>query len=117
MFISQAANDRTLAFVRSASAPGSSIVFDYLLSQVVRGDVDGFYGARGTVAGVAASGEPYVTGWTPEEAAALVARHGLTVVSDLGPRELTERYLIGSDGRPDGRMADFARVMHARVSP
>jgi hypothetical protein len=37
------------------------------------------------------------------------------VVSDLGPTELTERYLIRSDGRPDGRIAEFARILHVRV--
>jgi hypothetical protein len=37
------------------------------------------------------------------------------VVSDLGPTELTARYLIGSDGKPDGRIAEFLRIIHVRV--
>jgi hypothetical protein len=37
------------------------------------------------------------------------------VVSDLGPGELTARYLVGSDGHPDGMMGEFQRIIHARV--
>ena len=49
------------------------------------------------------------------QAAALATRGGLLVVSDLGPAELTARYLIGSDGQPDGMMVEFPRIMYARV--
>jgi hypothetical protein len=37
------------------------------------------------------------------------------VVSDLGPAELTARYLTGSDGQPDGMMGEFQRIIHVRV--
>lgn len=41
---------------------------------------------------------------------------GLRVGSaDLGAKELTQRFLVGSDGRPDGRMVDGHRVLEARV--
>jgi hypothetical protein len=39
----------------------------------------------------------------------------LVVVSDIGPAELTARYLIGADGQPDGMMVEFPPIMHARV--
>jgi hypothetical protein len=35
----------------------------------------------------------------------------LVVVSDIGPAELTARYL----GQPDGMMVEFPRIIHARV--
>jgi hypothetical protein len=37
------------------------------------------------------------------------------VVSDIGPAELTARYLTGSDGQPDGMMVEFPRIIHLRV--
>jgi hypothetical protein len=42
-------------------------------------------------------------------------REGLVVVSDLGPAEQTARYLIGSDGQPDGMMGEYQRIIHLRV--
>jgi hypothetical protein len=37
------------------------------------------------------------------------------VVSDVGPAELTTRYLTGSDGQPDGMMVEFPRIIQVRV--
>jgi hypothetical protein len=39
----------------------------------------------------------------------------LVVVSDLGPAELTARYLTGSEGQPDGMMGEALRIIHVRV--
>jgi len=46
-----------------------------------------FYGAKSTAAAV---GEPFLTGGSPSQAAALATREGLVVVSDVGPAELTK---------------------------
>jgi hypothetical protein len=64
---------------------------------------------------VALHGEPHIFGWSQSGAAAFANAEGLVVVSDLGPTELTARYLIGSDGKPDGRIAEFLRIIHVRV--
>jgi hypothetical protein len=56
-----------------------------------------------------------VTGWSASQAAAIATREGFVVVSDLGPAELTQRYLLGSDGEPDGMMAEVGRIMQVRV--
>jgi hypothetical protein len=60
-------------------------------------------------------GEPLLTGWSQRQAAEIATREGLVVVSDVGPPELTARYLIGSDGQPDGMMGEFTRIIHVRV--
>ena len=49
------------------------------------------------------------------EFAAIVAREGLVVVSDLGSTDLTARYLIASDGEPDGMISEGQRIIHVRV--
>ncbi len=115
MYLPEAANVSTLRFIRGSSASGSSVVYDYTLDLALRPDGGGLYGARSTAAYLASVGEPLVTGWSQSQAAALATREGLVVVSDLGPRELTARYLIGSDGEPDGMMLEATRIIHLRV--
>ena len=114
MYLPEEANRATLRFIGSA-APGSSVVYDYSLDAALRPDGGGLYGARSTVETVARYGEPHIFGWSQAGAAAFAAAEGLALVSDLGPIELTARYLMGSDGKPDGRIAEFARIIHVRV--
>src|SRR5215468_1886147 len=102
MYLPEAANQSTLHFIRSGSASGSTVVYDYVLDGALRPDGGGIYGAKSAAAYVASVGEPLLTGWSQSQAAAFAMREGLVVVSDLGPAELTSRYLIGSDGQPDG---------------
>ena len=115
MYLPEAANQSTLRFIRSGSASGSSVVYDYVLDGALRPDGGGLYGAKSAAAYVAAVGEPVVTGWSQSQAAAFATREGLVVVSDLGPAELTARYLIGSDGQPDGMIGEYQRIIHLRV--
>jgi methyltransferase (TIGR00027 family) len=115
MYLPEAANLGTLRFIRSGSAPGSAVVYDYVLDAALRPGGGGIFGARTTAAYVASVGEPFVTGWSQSQAAAIATREGLVVLSDLGPTELTARYLTGADGQPDGMMGEFQRIIHVRV--
>src|SRR5262245_39609377 len=115
MYLPEAAKLSTLRFIRSGSAPGSSVVYDYVLPAALRPDGGDLYGAKTTAAYLASVGEPLLTGWSRREAADVATREGLVVVSDVGPAELTARYLIGSDGEPDGMMSAFLRIIHVRV--
>jgi methyltransferase (TIGR00027 family) len=105
----------TFDFIRKHSASGSSVVYDYVLQPILENKFAGYYGAAGTTVAVASIGEPYITGWMPPQAAAFLKQHGLVLVEDVGEKELTERHLIGSDGKPDGRMIDWHRLIEARV--
>src|SRR5499433_3725842 len=69
-YLPEAANRSTLQFIRSGSASGSSVVYDYILEGALRPDGGGIYGARTTAAYVASVGEPFLTGWSPSQAAA-----------------------------------------------
>ncbi|HET9349951.1 MAG TPA: SAM-dependent methyltransferase [Burkholderiales bacterium] len=115
MYVREAGNAATLRFIARNSAPGSRVVYDYILRRVVRGKFDGMYGIAENSMAVAILDEPFVTGWTPGGAAAFAKRQGLKVVEDLGTKELTQRYLTGSDGKPDGRMPDGYRILQAQV--
>src|SRR5262245_59327618 len=115
MYVVDAGNSATFKFIRGNSAPGSVVVFDYLLRDVVEGRYEGYYGASSIAAAVARRGEPYVTGWMPDEAAAYLKRHGLVVVEDVGDADLVRRHLTGSDGKPDGRLLNWQRIIEATV--
>ena len=115
MYLPEVANQSTLRFIRTGSPSGSSVVYDYVLDGALRPDGGGLYGVKSAAAYVASVGEPLVTGWSQSQAAAFAMREGLVVVSDLGPAELTSRYLIGSDGQPDGMIGEYQRIIHVRV--
>jgi len=115
MYVNEPGNHATFEFIGRNSPPGSRVVYDYVLRKVVEGDYAGLYGAERLTKGVAAIGEPFVSGWKPEEAAEFAARHGLEVIEDLDDVELTRRYLTNSRGKPDGRMPDWQRIIDARV--
>ena len=105
----------TLDFVRRNSAPGSRLVYDYLLRPVIERKYKGYWAADFISFAVERAGEPYVTGWTPPEAAAFARKHGLVVVEDVGEKELLKRHMTGSDGKPDGRLLNWQRMIEARV--
>ena len=115
MYISAQGTASTLQFIARHAAPGSRLVFDYALRRTIEGPRDGLFGMTEIFDALRAHGEPMITGWTPAEAAAFVAANGLVVIDDLGSEALTQRYLIGSDGRPDGRMPEGTRILDARV--
>jgi methyltransferase (TIGR00027 family) len=115
MYVAEAGSGATLDFIRNHSAPGSRVVYDYLLRPVVEGKYAGYYAADSIAFAVAQGGEPFITGWTPPEAAAFVRKHGLVVVEDVGDSELIERYLTGSDGKQDGRLLNWQRIIEAKV--
>jgi methyltransferase (TIGR00027 family) len=115
MYVVEAGNGATLEFIRNHSAPGSRVVYDYLLRPVVEGRYEGYWAADYLAFAVSRRGEPYVTGWTPPEAAAFVKKHGLAVIEDVGDKELLARHMLGSDGKPDGRLLNWQRIIEAKV--
>jgi methyltransferase (TIGR00027 family) len=115
MYVNEPGNRATFDFIGKNAPSGSRVVYDYLLRRVVEGDYAGLYGAERLTKAVAAIGEPFVSGWTPEEAAEFAARHGLHVDEDLDHAELTRRYLTNSRGKPDGRLPDWQRIIDATV--
>ena len=115
MYVTPEGNDATFAFIREHSAPGSTVVFDYVWRRVVDGDYAGLYAASSTAKGLARIGEQFLTGWTQNEAADYARHHGLRVLDNFDATDLTRRYLIGSDGKPDGRIPEWYGVIDAIV--
>lgn len=93
------------------AVPGTAIVFTY----IHRGVIDGtkhFAGADKLVAGVKRLGEPWRTGFVPDELPAFVGALGLDVEQDLGADDYRARY-FGKDAHTTGYA--FYRIAVARV--
>lgn len=116
-FISREAVQSTLDFIARNTAPGSRVVFDYMLEDVVSGADYSPYGSRRTVFFVSTRSEPYVFGLQPRYFETFVQQRGLKALSDLGPAQLSDRYLIDSQGKPRGKIAEFLRIAEVEVPP
>ena len=114
-YISAEAVESTLQFIANQSPPGSSVVFDYMQAGAVNGDFKRYPDARFVSFWVGYVGEPFIFGIAEGEGRAYVSRHGLKVMSDLGPQELNARYLTCSDGTLVGPCTSIFRIMHAMV--
>ncbi len=115
MYISAEAVDSTLKFVSSQSAPGSSVVFDYMPLAVIQGDFSKYKDVRSLTFWVAYKGEPFIFGIPEGDSVPYVKQRGLSVLSDIGPQEMEKRYLTRSDGKLDGPCSSGFRIMHASV--
>lgn len=61
-------------------------------------------------------GEPFIFRIPDYALENFLAVHGLYSISDLGEKELDERYLIRMDRSPHVHSVDFARIVHAGVN-
>lgn len=108
-YLTAAAIASTLAVV--GETPGSSVILDHpepagLLPAGMRE----WHAER--AAAVARLGEPWVTAYTPDELRAVLGGHGLTVVDDVGVREIAARWFgVDVPSRPGGH------VVVARTRP
>lgn len=99
-----------LGAIARLSAPGSTLIFDYL-------DPDAFDPARRApdvaqlLQLLERVGEPFVTAFDPAALPALLAGLGLHLDEDLSPAELQARYLAGHEG-----YRSFAHIRFARAS-
>ncbi len=114
-YISAQAVDGTLRFIAANSGPGSSVVFDYALEEVIKGDSKRFPNAKYALNWLASMGEPWLFGIADGQADGYVAQRGLRALSDLDSKELTKRYLMTSQGQPMGSISGIVRIMHAEV--
>lgn len=114
-YLPEEAVTEVLRFVASHQSPATSILFDYCFGEAVEGD-DAFYGAPELLARVERMGEPLRSGIPRGSAREYVEAVGLRLEEHLGPEDLTERYLIRSDGSVHGRPYGFMGFIHARVA-
>ena len=114
-YLDPAAVESTLHFIAKNSAPGSSVVFDYLPPSVVNGTNKNPY-AKTVAEYVRSVGEPFTFGIEPDNCGAFLKKQNLTQVSDIGHDYLVKEYMTSSNGKPFGTLPDFFRITQAKVS-
>lgn len=115
MYITETAVKATLDFIAKRSAPGSEVVFDYLLAGVAARDWEKYPQARISATLCAVHDEPWIFGFPEPSATEYVQNAGLEVLEDLDGKAMTIKYLTRSDGKIDGYAGDHWGLMHARV--
>lgn len=114
-YISGAAVNATLDFIREKSPPGSSVVFDYMTLGSIQGDWKKYPDTRRLSFYVKYKGEPFVFGIPEGQEQQWIEQRGLKMVSDLDREALEERYLTMSNGELVGRSTSAFRIMYAVV--
>src|SRR5580704_4117921 len=111
-YLTREANLATLEAIASSAGAGSELVFSYLDQRLLDSD-EASEPMQRARAQVASLGEPWVSGFHPEQLAADLRGAGLEIVEDLGPEGLAARYCVG---RTDGLTSSpGSHVAHARV--
>jgi methyltransferase (TIGR00027 family) len=111
-YLTRKANLATLGAIASYALAGSELVFSYLDQSLLDSD-----GAEGPMqrarAQVASLGEPWVSGFDPDQLHSDLHGAGLEIIENLGPEELRARYCAG---RTDGLSpTPGSHVAHAQV--
>jgi O-methyltransferase involved in polyketide biosynthesis len=106
--------DAVIRWFAEQAAPGSSIVFDYCVRDMVEGS-DAYYGAARLRRHLARGGEPLRFGFTRGGMGEFLAERGLVQTSDLDSTELERQYLVDSRGRVAGRVYGFVGIADAKV--
>lgn len=103
--------EKTLSFI-SSCAPGSALVFDYIVNPDSLSDMEQM-AINILAAQLAAGGEPLKSFFEPKALANKLMIYGFTQIEDIGPEYLNERYLIK---RNDGlRVGNVTRMFKAVV--
>lgn len=103
-YIPQEAVDATLRFVATHSAPGSRIVFDYMLESNVKNPAGS---ATELLKRLAALKEPMIFGIPDGDRQGFITRRGLTIVSDVGINDLRARFLPRKFTSPAGPSVSY----------
>ncbi|HEU4393799.1 MAG TPA: SAM-dependent methyltransferase [Solirubrobacterales bacterium] len=93
----------------------TSLLFDYAYADVLQ-HPDRYYGGAKWVPFATDASEEPRSGFPPERLGTVLAEHGLRLDSDIGPDQLTERYLHRSDGSLVAPTFGFTAIAHAFAS-
>jgi len=113
-YLEESAVGSTLRFIAKNSAPGSRVFFDYMYQPVIAGDYR-YPHSQYLAEKVRSAGEPWTYGIEPYGAKSLARKYGLTLISDLGPKEFSQKYLMGGDGIQIGEPLQFLSLALAKV--
>ena len=102
----------TMGAIRKVVAPGSELVFDYVDSRYLDSE-NRPVEFQLHIDRIAAQGEPFQTGFTPESVKNLLQEQGLELLENLDPEQQQKRYF---QGREDGLHArPYWHFVHCRI--
>ncbi|MBW2991656.1 SAM-dependent methyltransferase [Candidatus Woesearchaeota archaeon] len=111
-YISKEANDNTMKYVAQA-APGSKIVFTYILKSLIEGKDLNDNARKGMYKWMVKGFKMWIYGLDPAKMRKYLSKYNLSLIEDIGSREMKERYMkkvnLGLD------VCDIERIVLARV--
>jgi methyltransferase (TIGR00027 family) len=114
MYLTADAIDHTLEFIRSSSAEGSIVAFDYIYASVLRRESK-FYGEREIYETVSRAGEGWTFGVEDGTIEDFLTQRGFKLMTHHTPSDLENRYLTARDGTCFGRVNGTHCIVTASV--
>jgi methyltransferase (TIGR00027 family) len=114
MYLSEDAIDPMLEFIRSSSAEGSIVAFDYVYASVLRRE-NKFYGEREIYETVSSAGEGWTFGIEDGTIEDFLTQRGFELMTHYIPSDLEKRYLTAEDGTRFGRVNGTHCIVTASV--
>ena len=115
MYLTRDANLAALRSIAACGAPGSELVFTYIDQKFFAAQPQADGGMQQLSAQVQSLGEPFLSGFDPDELRSELAVLGLELLQDFADDELIDRY----DPQQRNRLrknGGFSRIAHARVA-
>ncbi len=91
-YISKEANDNTMRYVAQA-APGSKIVFTYILNSLIEGKDLNDTARKGMYKWIVKGFKMWIYGLDPAKIGDYLSKYNLSLIEDIGSREMKERYM------------------------
>jgi methyltransferase (TIGR00027 family) len=91
-YISKEANDNTMKYVAQA-APGSKIVFSYILRSLIEGKDLNDTARKGMYRWMVKRFKMWIYGIDPTEIGNYLSKYNLSLIEDIGSEEMKERYM------------------------
>jgi methyltransferase (TIGR00027 family) len=115
MYLTPDAVDATLDFVRSTSAEGSLVVFDYVRAPVLRRE-NRLYGEKEIFKTVSRAGEGWTFGLEDEEVERFMSERSFEITDHYTPADLEKIFLTAEDGQRLARVNETHCIVVASVS-
>jgi len=91
-YISKEANENTMKYVAQA-APGSKIVFTYILKSLIEGKDLNDIAKKGMYKWMVKGFKMWIYGLDPAEIGDYLSKYNLSLIEDIGSEEMNERYM------------------------
>lgn len=115
MYITEEAVRGTLDFIAGNAAAGSTVIFDYVIRELIHGNDEKCPGAIDFMKQLEVRGEPWIFGLDMDAAPQFINKMGLRLLSNIGFDQLAYKYLVRSDGSIDLKLSRCSGMVHAAV--